>query len=237
MELDETLWYQTLGFFNNPFSIKPAAFHEELVGPQKIIKNISNKIASGNVCFVLGAYGAGKTTMMKKIINRFRGEKKVIYYSCNRREGSINFDELLYGRSWYSRVFRIKPKDMILLLDEVQELNRKEQLDVVDYYKDGYFQSVALVTKGKREVRLTNELKKLVGKNVFKLSNIKAKDVVDLVRRRIGPLPLLSDAMIKKIHKMNPNPRAILENCEDVCRHAVESGTDKVTAKHLKLIK
>jgi len=237
MELDESLWYQTHGYFNNPFSIKPGAFHEELVGPQKVVKDINNALATGNVIFVVGEYGAGKTTMMKRIIGRFKNEEKVVYFSCSRKAGSVNFDKLLYGRTFFNKLFKFKSKDMILLLDEVYDLNKKEQADIVGLYETGYFKSVALITKEKRDIKFSKDLKDLIGKKIFVMKNLSGKDAVELVRKRIGPNNLLSDIMIKRICLMNSNPRAILENCEDICKFAVENGSDKVLAKHLKVLK
>jgi len=43
--------------------------------------------------------------------------------------------------------------------------------------------------------------------------------------------------MIKRIHKINPNPRTFLQNCEDVCRYAIENGSRKVNGKHVEILK
>ncbi|MBU1854903.1 MAG: hypothetical protein KKF89_04230, partial [Nanoarchaeota archaeon] len=146
-------------------------------------------------------------------------------------------NKLLLGRSWSNRLLRKRPKDMILLLDEVQGLNSKEQADIMALYKQGYFRSVCLVAKVRNEVKLTKEFLKLIGKNLFKLKNLSAVESIDLVRKRIGNDQLLSDTIIKKVHRLNPNPRALLENCEDLCRIAFENDSDKVADAHLKLLK
>src|SRR3989338_7555729 len=85
-------WYKEIGFFSNPFSIKPLAFHDEVIGYD--IDLVFNKIENGEVLFIEGDYGKGKTTILKKIIRRFGGKRELIYYSCNITDNNIDFDRL-----------------------------------------------------------------------------------------------------------------------------------------------
>ena len=120
----EKLWYNKLGFNNNPFSIKTAAFHNELFGLN--MQDTINKIETGSIIFIEGDYGTGKTTLLKGIVNKFGGKKKIIYYSCNRTEDNINVDKLMTNRTFFSKIFKTKPNDLILLLDEAQDLNETD---------------------------------------------------------------------------------------------------------------
>jgi len=229
-------WYNKLGFYNNPFSIKPAAFHDELFGYGNTIKNLNEKIASGAICFIEGKYGSGKTTALKRVINRFEGKKRLIYYSRAQSEESVDFDRLLRNRSWLNRLLRIKPKDMILLLDEAQELNRKDIEKIKEYHEKKYFKSVVFVSDKMESVKFSSELKKLVDGNVFSLGRIGREDAVRLIRKRIGNISILSDAIIRKIYAKDPTPRAFLENCEDACKYALSNGDQAVTDEHLKKV-
>lgn len=227
-------WYNEIGFFNNPFSIKPASFHDELFGYEGFIKEINNKIRIGTVIFIGGEYGAGKTTVLKRIINRFKGKKRVIYYSCNEEDKDIPLDSLLYNKNFFTRIFRIKPRNMILLLDEAQDMNKKDAKKLVEYYKEGYFKSILLVSFKQSDVKFTKELKDLLDDNIFKFGKLNKKNAVELVRKRIGSIKLLKDEIIEKIHSINPNPRAFLKNLEDICRYTVENNATEVTLKHIK---
>lgn len=237
MKMDETLWYHNFGFMQNPFSIKPGIFQDELVGSEKTIEEVKDVIGKGSICFITGTYGYGKTTLFKNVIDEYSGKKQVIYYSCNRKERTLNFDKLLIGRSWYNRLFVIKPKGMVLLLDEVQSLNKKEQAKLIEYYEEGYFRSIVIAAIDENNVRISKDLKELIADKVFRLTGISADEAVTMIRMRIGSLDFLNDEMIKEIYSMNPNPRACLENCEDVCRYAFERGSAKVEAEHLKIVK
>jgi len=233
-------WYHELGFFSNPFSIKPAAFHNELMGYEQIITEINERVAESGILLISGKYGTGKTTVLKKIIAEFKGGKfkgkKVIYYNCNQSEKSIDFDRLLINAGgFFRKLFRIRKKGMVILLDEMQDMNKKDLSQVKKYYNEGFFKSAILVSK-MEDIKLASELEKLIGENKFKLENIGKTEAVNIIRKRIGNLKFISDQNIIKIFNENNNLRAFLKNCEDVCRHAFENGDKAVTENHIKQI-
>lgn len=228
-------WYHELGFFNNPFSIKPAAFHNELMGYDKTVKDIIEKVNSQGMALIKGSYGTGKTTILKRVIDEFRGQKRVIYYNCNQSERSIDLDRLLTGAGgFFSKLFGMRKKNMILLLDEAQDMNKKDMKQVREYYDGNFFRSVVFVSA--EDIKLTKELEELIGKNVFNTSSIDKKDAVRMVRERIGNLKLISDKAIMSIFKKDENPRAFLRNCEDACRYAFEGGDKSVAEKHIQML-
>ena len=227
-------WYQSLGFSSNPFSIKPAAFHDELFGYEGTIDGINKKIAQGSVLLLTGEYGAGKTTVLKRIIYAFRGQKSVIYYSCNERERSIDFDALLSGMTFFRRLFGIRKAGAILLLDEAQDMGRKDADQVADYFHKGFFRSVILVTHRQADLVLTSALRELLKDSIFRLNKLDRRSAVALVRKRIGNLQFLPDDIIERVYALNSNPRQLLKNCEAVCRRAAEEGADRVLVKHVK---
>jgi hypothetical protein len=69
--------------------------------------------------------------------------------------------------------------------------------------------------------------------NNYDLSFLSLDEAIVLIRKRIGDLQFLRDAIIIKIFKKNKNPRAFLKNCEEICRNAFELGAEKVTDKHV----
>lgn len=235
-------WYHKLGFSSNPFSIKPAAFHNELLGYEAKVEDIIDQISDSNIIFIFGKYGTGKTSVLKRVIDEFRARKrgfftgkKVIYYSCNQSDESIDFDKLLVGAGGFlSRLFAIRKKNMIILIDEAQNLNKKDVRGVKEYHEKGFFKSVVFVSSEEGSLKLSNELKKLIGKNKYLFGNLNQEEAVDLVRGRIGDLHFISDDIIVMILRRNRNPRAFLKNCEDVCRHAFEQDADVVTGEHVR---
>jgi len=231
------MWYNELGFHSNPFSIKPAAFHNELFGNSSVIARIIKKIEEKGIVFISGDFGTGKTTVLKRIIGEFRGggfgAKKVVYYNCNRSERSIDYDKLLVGAGgFFGRLFGIKQKGLMILLDEMQDMNKRDLERVKRYYDDGFFRTVVFGSKDDSK-ELPEELVKEIGGNAFKLGNVTRGEAVKMIRERIGKLKFLGDDVILKIFKKDGNSRNFLKNCEDVCRVAFEDGASVVGGNHV----
>ncbi len=230
----EKVWFRELGFHSNPFSIKPAAFTDDVLGFDSIVDEISYGVLNGKVVLLDGDYGNGKSTILKKILNDFGGKKQVIYYSCNRKEGTLDVKALLNGRyGFFGELFDIKPKDMILLLDEAQELSSKDFERIYPYYQEGYLKSIVIVGKDIKKENVTGGMKSGVTEVI--IGKLNEDLAVKIIRKRIGDLPLLSDSVVRKIYqKTGDNVRVLLKTCEDVCKTAVESGRKKVTEEYLK---
>ncbi len=227
------LWYKEIGFYNNPFSIKPSAYTDDLFGidTTKVLEDIS----AGSILFIEGEFGKGKTSILKKIINLFGGKKKVVYYSCNRADNSIHVESLLKGgRTFLQKLFGITPDEMIFLLDEVTELSEEDSEALLNEYQK-HIKSIVMVGPSYKKAKIANGLKEQIKDKVVKLGDLKEEDAVELIRKRIGETELLSNDLIKLIFKKSKkNPRLLLKNCEEVCRYAVSHGYDKVTEDHIK---
>jgi len=230
-----SVWFRELGFHSNPFSIKPAAFHDQLVGFETIVDEVSYGVLNGKVVMIEGEYGNGKSSILKRILNDFGGKKKVIYYSCNRMDGRLDVKTLLNERyGFFGKFFDIKPKDMILLLDEAQELGGKDYERIYPYYQEGFIKSVVLVGKGIKKEQIVAGLKNSLSE--ISLGKLSEEQALQVVKKRIGELPLLPDFAIRKIYqKADGNVRVILKTCEEVCKSAVESGRKRVSEEYLKV--
>ena len=218
-------WYHNYGFDSNPFSIKPAAFSDAVVGYR--LDDVFEKIDSGNVLFFKGNYGFGKTTVLKHLIRRFGGKKRVIYHSTSR--GQLDVEKLLLNRTFMNRVFKSRPYDMILLVDEAQELSKNEVQEINRVYNEGNIKSVVFMGTAYQKNVFTKEFNQALKGNVVVLGGLGEKHAVELVRMRVGNIQLLSDEVISRIYRASgPNPRRFLEMCEDACRHAFEAGKESV---------
>lgn|SRR3989338_4821803 len=117
------------------------------------------------------------------------------------------------------------------LLDEAQDIHKKDLKSIKKYLDNGYLKSVVFVSK-KEDSR--QEIEKLAGDNIFKVGTFDKKEAIELVRKRIGDLKFLSDSAITKIFNADKNPRAFLKNCEDVCRYAFGKEAKAVADNHVK---
>jgi len=235
--MNKEMWYQELGFEENPFTIKPVKHRDQLVGVDEKARDIIKLIQAGKVVFITGDYGRGKTSLLQRIIKRFQGQRKVAYFSGNQIEKHLDMDSILINAGgFFSRLFRVKSEDVILLLDEVQDLNQNDVDEIVSAYEEGYLKSVIIVSAQLSPQKADEMFGGLIGKNTFELEGLTEDQALELIKSRVGEIALLPDEVILRIHGIDPNPRSILKNCEDVCKFAVESGDEKVTEDHIEKV-
>ena len=224
----ENLWYKRIGFETNPFSIKPIHFNDNLQSSKT--NQLLEKIALGKILFIEGEYGTGKSSTLQAIIKKFGGKKQILYYNCNTTEDSIDFQNLFKKRhNWFQRMFGAKAKNMILLLDEAQNISEEDTKKLLELHEQGRFKSIVLVAK-KSDITLTEYLKETIDTE-FKTEKITKDQALELIKTRIGELPLLPPEAIQKIYLKSSNPRNFLENCEDVCYYAVSNNIEVIDSK------
>ncbi len=227
------IWYKKIGFYSNPFSIKTGDYDNELVAYD--ISSVYKKIDKGQMLFIEGDYGSGKTTILKKIISEFRGKNKLIYYSFNSGDAVFNLKELLNGaNSLMRKIIGVNEKNIIMLLDEVHLMKANDAKKLLIPYKEGTIKSIVFVSHDYDYVVFPEEIKPMLNGNIIKTINLSAQEAILLVRKRIGQLDTLDDKSISKIFLLaKKNPRRLLEYCEDVLKYAIEIGDDKVTDYHI----
>ncbi len=186
--------------------------------------------------FVEGEYGTGKTTILKNIIRRFRGENRIIYYSFN--TGDFNLNALLDGaNSFFRKVAGLRVKNIIMLLDEVETLKNQEAKQLLNYYRDGTIQSIVFVSHDYDHVKFPSEVETFLNGNILRTVDLSLNEALELVKTRIGSLNILSDNMAAKLFRLaNKNPRRFFAYCEDVIKYAVEIGDDEVSDFHVNEI-
>ncbi|MGM5488926.1 MAG: AAA family ATPase [Nanobdellota archaeon] len=227
------MWYEEYDFVANPFSVKPQESSEDFFGQKNLVKKVLNHVQKGEVCVVRGKYGTGKTTILKGIIDRYRGKRKVAYYNAYTSERSIDYEDILVqGGSRLSTFFGIKSKGMILLLDEAHNLMKGDFERMVNYYLDGYFKAIILVTSDVN-YEFPSIAKDLISDRDYELEKMGEEDAWKMVESRLEGVELLDKELVKKILKQSESPRDFLMRCEDACRTAVERGAEKVEEKDI----
>ncbi len=240
-EADERqgMWWRKLGFYTNPFTIKPAPFDNKVFGQDKIFEDLYYKIPAGTMSFVEGNLGTGKTSILKNLIAKFRGRGKLIYFSCNRIDTELNIEDLLKGKyGFWGRMFGMMPKEMIVLLDEAQQLSSVNTERIKYFFDQGNIKSVVFTGTDYSNTNLHQSIKERVGQDgLFKIKELGEDQAVALMRNRIGNTNLISDDLIKKIwHLSGKNPRRLLQRLDRVFRYAVENMETVIKEEHLSKI-
>lgn len=225
-------WYNELGFHDNPFSIKPAAFTNDVFGNDKVIGDVVRNVNNSQIVFVHGPYGTGKTTLLKSLIEVFGGQKKVAYYHAKNADGDLDLDNILIrNRGFFGRLLGLRSKNMILLIDEAEVLTKKDYENILDYFYEGYFKSVVMIAH--KNIRFPSDFEEEVDAT-YKLSGVDKTTAIELVRKRVGDINFLSDDIIRDVHDYGNIPRVLLKNLEDVCRHAYNEGAEEVKEDHVR---
>ncbi|MBI2143388.1 hypothetical protein HYU20_03535 [Candidatus Woesearchaeota archaeon] len=225
------VWFKKLGFGSNPFSIKPAAFSYELFGAN--IDGVLSGIEDGKVLFVEAPLGLGKTTLLKGIISRFGGRKRVIYAHAVPSQ-RIDVKELLKRSSLANFITGSLPSGMILVVDEAQNILRDSSAQILEFYRNSNIRAVVFFGTKYSGNGFVGELRAMMNGNLVRLSGPTPEQAVSIVRSRIGSLPLLSNEVILMAYrKAQGNPRRLLQICEDMCRAAVEEGKLSVSPSRI----
>ncbi len=229
-----TVWYESLGLDKNPFSIKPGE-NKSIIGLDFVVSQVIDQVENNKMCIVEGNYGAGKTTFLKQLINYFGGQKKVIYFSCNRLNKELNVDKLLYERfGVFTKVLRIKSKQMILLLDEAQFLTQKDTTLLHKYYKAGYFRSIVFVTHDSLLIPFSKSVAKQMEKKKYTFGKLDSSQIFEIISERIQH-PFLTQETVSTIYSRDTRMRQFLKNCDIFMRHMCS--TNRKTAKSKDVVK
>ncbi len=231
-------WYEEMDFDSNPFERET-----KLVGFEDLLEEMLYAIVSGNMIFIEGETGSGKTKLLKEAIERFGGHGKVIYVNCKKIHKDLNIERLLKDRyGWLATVIlNKKPKNMILLLDEVEHLSRKNSERIKYYFDQNYLRAVVFSGNSMDNAGLSDSLRHRIHKKLM-IKNLSDYEAVQLVREKIGN-ELMSDRIIKHIYKIsNRNIKTFLDNCEKVCKVAgknkdlKEEDVDKIMQENVTAV-
>jgi chromosomal replication initiation ATPase DnaA len=233
------IWYKELGYAYNPFTIKPGFFDDEVVGYDKEIETLIDWLKEDSMCFLEAEYGLGKSTILKFLINEFRGDYRIAHISRNRSDRSFNYEKLLVeANKGLGKFFGKKAKEVILIIDETERLNEKDCKAIEQLYQKGFIKSVLFMDSSFKKTKFSQEIKEAIGKNILKLNPLTGEQAVELARSRLEEnQEWISDDVIKKVfEKSNKNTRFFLLNLEDLFKRALDAGEEKITKELVETI-
>ncbi|MEA3378633.1 MAG: ATP-binding protein [Nanoarchaeota archaeon] len=210
-------WYEEVDFDENPFNVET-----KFVGQDDILEEMFYSVLAGNMLFIEGETGTGKTRLLKEAIKKFGGHGKVIYMNCKNLNKELNVERLLKDKyGWFTtKVLNKKPKNMILLLDDVEHLSSKNAERIKYYFDQNYLRSVIFVSSDLDLSEINDSIRQRMYKKL-KLKNLSDYEAVQMVKAKLGP-ELLNDRLIKHAYKIsNKNNKQFLKNCEKICKVAV----------------
>ncbi len=232
-------WYQKLGYKKNPFSVDPKDNHDKLVNMDALVEEALYRVESGSMLVFEGKPGTGKTTLLMIAAKKFGGKKNVAYVDCKILDKNLNITHVLQDRyGLMGRLFNKKPKDMILLLDNVQNLSKKNTERLKYYFDQNYLKSIVFTTERYTRSNFSESLMDRIGKRVVSIPEMEDYDAIEMIRKRIGEDDVFNEQLIKKLFKESAgSPKMLLENCQKVAESAAKKGRKRVQQNDLKVLK
>ena len=227
------VWYEELGFDENPFEINPMNRDDEMIGRESIRDDLLYRIQSGSMVLIIGKEGVGKTMLLKSVVDNHKG--KIIYIDGKKVSKRLNIENLIMkGSGWVSGLLKKRPKGMILLLDDVHRLSLKNNKKIKFYFDQGYLLSVVFTSSDYGSIQFTESMKDRIGKRVIKLRELPLDEVIQVVKNRIEGNSILPEEIISEIYAVSgKNVATLLKNCALVCEYAVDNGDEIVKREHI----
>ena len=230
-------WYEYFDFEEDPFSKDPRENHDKLIDMEEYIEEMFYRIKSGSMLVIEGNEGAGKTTMLMIAAKKFGGHRNVVYVDCEILDKNLNITHVLQERyGILGRLFNKKPRNMILLLDNVNYLSKKNTERIKYYFDQNYIKSIVFTTKSYSRAKFSDSLRDRIGKRVVKLPKLRQDMAIEIIMSRIDNNEMFNEQIIKKIFKTSKNLKELLQNCKEVAKVAFKKERSRVQMADLKVL-
>ncbi len=232
-------WYKRFGYRLNPFERDPFKTEYTLINSIHILEDLLYLVKTGSLSVIQGREGCGKTTVLRQVIDNFKGQGRVIYVDALKIGNSLDIEDLLKKKSssLFSLLSPKKSKNMILLLDNVEYLSQSNCEKIKYYYDQNYIQSVVFATSNYADLKISLSLRDRILTNVFDIPQVNKFDALRIIRDRFGDALFLGDEAIMRIFTLSDsNLKFTLRNCEKICRFVVQEGRGEVLLKYVHMI-
>lgn len=206
-------WYEELDFDENPLQTDT-----KFVGNEDALKEAYYTLFSGNILVLEGAEGMGKTKILKEIIRSFGGQGRIAYVSARTLDRELNIEDIIVKKNGIlGKLFKKYPKNMILLLDDVEHLSQRNMERIKYFFDSNHLRAVIITTQNYEKLQFTESFKQRIRK-VTALHPLTEFEAVQLFRAKLGET-FLSDRIIKVVYQLSSkNTQKFLKNCEQVCK-------------------
>lgn len=219
-------WYEYYGWKENPFVPKSNA---DVIGLHFTKKRVLEYINNGDICFLNGPAGAGKSSLMKWTHKNLAGYIPVLL-SAEEIKEDTEIENLLQRSTWQ----KLTKKEFVLLLDESQESSTAFQKAMKLNWDKNKIKSIVIAQIEDLD-NFPENFQHRVGNRLIKLNRLTKSNVVDMLNDRAdGKNPLAVEAMEEIGKEANYNPRKVLELAERVCMDMAAMQKDTINLYDVK---
>lgn len=235
----EDLWYENYEFDANPLETDPIVDEpRQLLGREDEEKEVIYRILSSNMLFIEGVTGQGKTALLRHAIENFRGHGKVIYVDSEKVNKAINVEELLINANRFrGGVMGKKPKNMILLLDNIESMSPRNWERIKYYFDQNYLKSVIFTGKNYTRINFPKSIQSRIGSRVIKLGKLSKSEAIQIIQDRLGEdyEEILRDEEILMIYEhSSQNLKNFLNNCFKIAQYKHEKNKETLKSDEIK---
>lgn len=213
----------------NPFSTKP---NTKLIGLENKKGTLKKYIEGGNICFLNGPPGVGKSSMLKWMQSNIK-RHKVTYLDGKGLDEYFDLNKhILQKRNFFQKIFRITPKNVVLLVDEAQDCLKSFINMLQKNWNDDTVKSIVITQISSDLSGFSRSFRERIGKKIIRLKRLNEKEITDLINLRTkGKHPFDEDAISLIAEKADYIPRRVLEICEMAYN---EISKKKITAEDVE---
>lgn len=212
-------WYEQLGFRENPLDLRP---NPKLVGLEKQEGELKNHIAKGEICFLNGLTGSGKSSLLTKLQNDLK-DHSFVYIDAQEIKSEFDLDNSLRdSRTLFDRLSlkEYPAKPAVLIIDEFQATEPKLVLQARAKWENPGQQKIKsiIIAQISRQMKnVTPAFKERIGGRIITLPTLDDSEMKEILKLRLDTDKtnyynrLHNEAINLLIACADGNPRRLLE--------------------------
>lgn len=212
----------------NPFSTKP---NTKLIGLGDKKETLKKYIEGGNICFLNGPAGTGKSSTLKWLQSNLK-RHKILYLDGKGLDEYFDLNKhLLQRRNFFQKLFKIKSKSVILLVDEAQDCLKSFIDNLQTNWNDNTVKSIVITQISSDLSGFPHSFRERIGRKIIRLRRLNEEEVAELINLRTKGKHNFDEEAISLIaEKADYIPRKVLELCEMAYN---EINKKKITAEDI----
>lgn len=211
-------WYEELNLEENPFDVSSENTSFELIGRKKEFDELFYQIESGNMCFLAGKAGFGKTALLLTLQKEF-DEKEVVYVDSNDLSRRTDLAELFE-----------KNDNFVLLVDNVNKLSKQNLLKIKLDFDTDKIHAVVFSGNSLDLAQFDESIRERIGDNVISLKEYLVSDVIKIVKARLGEEDeLIPEEVVERYYKKSEqNLKKLFYLLEKLCEKIIDEDLEEI---------
>ncbi|MCF7861233.1 hypothetical protein K9M79_03220 [Candidatus Woesearchaeota archaeon] len=210
---------------------------EDFLDKSSLLDDLLYHVNAGSLIFIKGK--TGKTFVLYQIIRKFRGSRKVVYLDCKTLKKSLNIEDLLFEKyGSIGKLLKIRPKNMVVLLDNIKYLSERNAERVKFLFDHSYIRSVVFTAQTASGLKLTESIMHRMGNRTFETPKVESNDLLQIANKYCSVDAIKSKDALSSIFKRGGYSLSnFKKNLLLINKYAKKKGTELQLQEYLKIIK